>query len=47
MDDPYAAEREEARAARASMSEMDRAAMHLDADLGMCGDREDARGEYW
>lgn len=32
MDDPYAAEREEARAARASMSEMDRAAMHLDAD---------------
>lgn len=46
MHDRYADEREEARAARFAMSEMDRVPVHPDIDLGMCGDREDARGDY-
>lgn len=45
MNDIYAAERAEARAARYAMTEMDRAARHPHAHLGMCGDRDDARGE--
>ncbi|CPW52984.1 hypothetical protein [Mycobacteroides abscessus] len=46
MNDAYAAEREEARASRFGMTEMDRASRHPHADLGMCGDREDARDDY-
>lgn len=46
MNDTYAAEREEARAVRLAMTEMDRASWHPHTDLGMCGDREDARDDY-
>lgn len=46
MNDAYAAEREESRAARFGMSEMDRARRHPRAGLGMCGDEEDARDDY-
>ncbi|GLE58973.1 hypothetical protein NJBCHELONAE_42830 [Mycobacteroides chelonae] len=45
VNDIYAAERDEARAARYAMTEMDRAPRHPHAHLGMCGDRDDARGE--
>ncbi|WP_165614057.1 hypothetical protein [Mycobacteroides chelonae] len=45
MNDIYAAERDEARAARNAMTEMDRASRHPYAHLGMCGDRDDAKGE--
>ncbi|WP_165592900.1 MULTISPECIES: hypothetical protein [unclassified Mycobacteroides] len=45
MNDIYAAERDEARAARNAMTEMNRAPRHPYAHLGMCGDRDDARGE--
>ncbi|WP_165688349.1 hypothetical protein [Mycobacteroides abscessus] len=45
MNDIYAAERDEARTARNAMTEMDRAPRHPHAHLGMCGDRDDARGE--
>ncbi|SKT51609.1 Uncharacterised protein [Mycobacteroides abscessus subsp. massiliense] len=46
MNDVYAAEREEARGARFGMSEMERAPRHPRADLGVCGDKEDARDDY-
>lgn len=45
MNDSYAAERDEARAARNAMTEVDRASRHPYAQFGMCGDRDDARDE--
>lgn len=45
MNDIYAAERDDARAARNAMTEMDRAPRHPYAHDGMCGDRDDARDE--
>lgn len=45
VDDYLIAERDEARTARNSMTEMDRASRHPYAHLGMCGDRDDARDE--
>lgn len=42
MNDAYAAEREEARATRFSLAEKDRVPRHPHADLGMCGDIDDA-----
>lgn len=45
VNDIYAAERDEARAARYAMTETDRAPRHPHAHLGMCGDQDDAREE--